>query len=166
MDAGAAVHDATASSTSFLETKKDQEDSQPSKLLLEDAMASSSTTTWPESLSDSQRALMEARNSYAQEPVQLSQEYVQMCVDHFQPHRRLGEGAFGQVFLGHDPTLQLDMAIKKVPLRILDQKILSKVHLSFRTEIAVRNGLFDLAKVYCAVLCCLPASFSDLLTRH
>ncbi len=76
-------------------------------------------------------------NSHA-DPVELSQRYIEECTNNF-TSSLLGSGAFGTVHLGTDPTLGIQLAVKRVPLSVPTEARWKEITLSFRKEIAVSS---------------------------
>ena len=61
---------------------------------------------------DSRTALRNALDDEESQPARVSLAYLQLCTDSFSEERKLGEGAFGFVYEGVDPTIGLVFAVK------------------------------------------------------
>ena len=70
------------------------------------------------------------------EPICLSFQYISACTKNF-TSKILGKGAFGSVYYGYDETIQLQFAVKRVPIQIMNQETMDKITLSFKREISV-----------------------------
>jgi hypothetical protein len=85
------------------------------------------------------------------DPTVFSLQYLQDCTNDF-TSKVLGEGAFGRVYFGCDKVLGIQMAVKRIPIPLLDQEILDQVTLSFKREISVSlEKFYQIVNFFAAV---------------
>jgi hypothetical protein len=89
-------------------------------------------------ITTSRSALKKVINDSQDDPVELSQKYIDECTNSF-TSTVLGSGAFGTVYLGTDPVLEIQLAVKRVPLFVPTDARWKEITLSFKKEIAVSS---------------------------
>ncbi|KAI2491752.1 serine/threonine kinase [Fragilaria crotonensis] len=77
--------------------------------------------------------LLHVMNTSSANPVELSLEYIESCVE---KHHKLGSGAFGDVFLAKDSQLQKKFAVKTIRLTHCDQEIIKEIRQIIETELS------------------------------
>jgi ankyrin repeat protein len=101
------------------------------KKLENDAMNANSSDL---AIVKSRQELEKVMNDSAAEPTELSLSYIERCTYHYRD--LLGEGAFGEVYLGVDDVLGIQFAVKRIPL-VVSNENLGKITKSFKREILV-----------------------------
>jgi serine/threonine protein kinase len=69
-------------------------------------------------------------------PAKLNLNYINECTKSC-TSKMLGEGAFGEVFLGTDQELNHQFAVKRTPMQVPTKGALDQIILSFKREILV-----------------------------
>jgi hypothetical protein len=69
-------------------------------------------------------------------PVVFSLNYLQDCTNNF-TSKELGKGAYGKVYFGCDKELGIQLAVKCIPLQVMNQETIDQITFSFQREIAV-----------------------------
>jgi hypothetical protein len=84
----------------------------------------------------SREALKEVINDTTAKPAELDVKYINEFTDF--SSKKLGEGAFGEVFFGTDPELRLQFAVKRTrTTQVPTEEDLKAIITSFKKEISV-----------------------------